>query len=101
MSFDTATDTPTSIQFIGGDGYYQQDGPMTVTSQSPGGIINYSGLSFDFSSPVLNSSNGVFQANTTTFNVLAGGLTETYTNNTSAFFPPRLTTAPSQPVNGR
>ncbi|HVU90271.1 MAG TPA: PEP-CTERM sorting domain-containing protein [Pirellulales bacterium] len=87
VSFDPTTDTPTSIQFIGGDGYYQQDGSMTVKSQSPGVVVDYTGLSFDFSSPVLTSNNGVYQANTTTFDVLGGALTETFTDNSSEVFP--------------
>ncbi len=87
VSFDPTTDTPTSIKFIGGDGYYQQNGPMIVQSQAPGVILNYSGLSFDFNSAVLTGNNGVFQADTTTFHVLSGGVTETYTNNSSAYFP--------------
>ena len=95
VNFDTATDTPTSIQFIGGDGYYQQDGPMTVQSQPPGAIINWSGLSFDFNSPVLTGTNGVFPANTTTFDVLAGTETATHNNvntvSTAAGFTDKVT----------
>jgi len=87
VNFDPLTDTPTSIQFVGGDGYYQQDSPMIVQSASPGVIINYTGLSWDFSSPVLSGAAGVYPANTTGFNVLSGGLTETFTNNSSEFFP--------------
>ena len=87
VDFNPLTDTPTSIQFIGGDGYYQQDGPMTVKSQAPGLTVNYTGLSWDFDSPVLSGTGGVYAANTTHFTVLAGGLTETYTNNTSQNFP--------------
>jgi hypothetical protein len=87
VSFNPLTDNPTSIQFIGGDGYYQQDGPMIVQSVSPGVQINYSGLSWDFDSPVLSGTGGVYPANTTHFTVLGGGLTETYTDNSSAFFP--------------
>ncbi len=87
VSFDPLTDTPTSIQFIGGDGYYQQDTPMIVQSASPGVVIDNSGISWDFSSPVLTGSGGVYPANTTGFNVLGGGVTETFTNNSSEFFP--------------
>ena len=87
VSFNPLTDTPTSIQFVGGDGYYQQDSPMIVKSASPGVTINYTGLSWDFSSPVLSGAGGVYPANTTGFNVLSGGLTETFTDNSSEFFP--------------
>ncbi|HEY1599088.1 MAG TPA: PEP-CTERM sorting domain-containing protein [Pirellulales bacterium] len=87
VSFDPLTDTPTNIRFVGGDGYYQQDTPMVVASTTPGVVINYTGLSFDFSSGTLTGSGGNFPANTTDFNVLSGGLTETFTNNTSEFFP--------------
>jgi PEP-CTERM motif len=87
VNFDPLTDNPTSIQFIGGNGYYQQDNPMVVRSVTPGVVINYTGLSWDFNSPVLTGTNGVYPANTTQFNVLAGGLTETFTDNSSEFFP--------------
>ncbi len=76
VSFDPLTDKPTSIQFLGGDGYFQQATDLSV-HDAAGDHLKYSDLNWDFSSPALTGSGGVFPATTTNFSVLAGTLTET------------------------
>ena len=87
VSFDPTTDSPTSIQFIGNDGFYEQTTPLAMTTSTPGVAFNYSGLSWDFNSPVLTGSGGSFSAATTNFDVVAGTFNATYSNSTSTSSP--------------
>ena len=79
VKFDPLADTATSVQFVGGDGYYQADANIAMKSDPPGLNVKYSDLSWDFNSPVLSGVGGVFPASTTNFKVLSGVLTESFT----------------------
>jgi len=87
VKFDPLTHTPASIQFIQNDGYFQQTSPVSVKSvnASPSMQVTYQDLNWDFYSPVLTGSNGVFPATTTSFKVLSGTLTEKFTNSQNDF----------------
>ena len=90
VSFDPTNDTPTSIRFVGGDGYYQQESPMTLIGDTHGGAlppvaIAYNNLSFDFNSPVLAGTGGVFPATTSTFTLLSGVLSENFSGSGEFF----------------
>ncbi len=87
VNFDPTTNSPTSIQLIGNDGYYEQTTPLAVQTATPGIVYDYSGLSWDFSSPVLNGVGGSFAADTTNFNVAAGTLNASFSDGTSGSSP--------------
>jgi hypothetical protein len=91
VSFDPSTSTPATLQFIGGHGYWQPamshlglPGPggsgtpalANFAGDLPGGVLPWSirDLVYDFSSPVLSGSGGVFPATTTSFTVTSGGM---------------------------
>ena len=80
VSFDPTTNTPTTIQLIGNDGFYEQTTPLAAKTSTPGVDFEYSGISWDFSSPVLSGAGGSFSAATTTFNVVAGKLDSSFSN---------------------
>ena len=85
VSFDPLTNVPANIQFINDNGYYQQTGPISVQSAVPGVFFNYTNLNWDFSSPVISGTSGVFSATTTGFNVRTGA-TEFIPNNPTETF---------------
>ncbi len=75
VNFDTSNDTPTSINFVGGDGFYEQKSPVTL--QTSNYQFSYSNLSWDFSTPTpISGSNGDFPATTSKFTLWSGTLTE-------------------------
>lgn len=98
VKFDPTTDTPTSIQFVGGHGYYQLDAvyvatpgpygsgtaaPANIAGRTPGGEETWAlrNISWDFSSPSIgtggasgNGTGGVFTTTTTSPYVLSGGI---------------------------
>jgi hypothetical protein len=86
VRFDPLNDTPSTIQFIGNDGFFQQTSDLDVASTSPGLEINYSNLNWDFSSPAINGGGGNFPATTTSFKLLTGTLTESFPNSPSATY---------------
>ncbi|MBI2827103.1 MAG: PEP-CTERM sorting domain-containing protein [Planctomycetia bacterium] len=86
VRFDPLADTATSLQLLGGDGYYQQDSDLLYRAVSGVFAIKYSNLSWDFSSGVLSGSGGTFPATTTSFKVLSGALTEIFLQPPNATF---------------
>ncbi len=78
VSFDPTTNTPTTIQLIGSDGYYQPTTPLTMQTSTPGITFDYTGLTWDFDSPVIPGAGGSFTADTTHFTVSEGVRNYTY-----------------------
>jgi hypothetical protein len=75
------------MQFIGNNGFYQQTSPIVMQSTTPGVQFSYVGLNWSFSSPVLTSANGIFNASTSNFTLLGGLLTENLSNGSVLTFP--------------
>ncbi|HEY1599363.1 MAG TPA: PEP-CTERM sorting domain-containing protein [Pirellulales bacterium] len=73
VAFDPLTNTPSTIQFVPNDGYYEQNTSMDLALPGAGVVAGYAGLSWDFNSAPLTGSNGVYTATTTSFTVLTGG----------------------------
>ncbi len=91
VQFDPTSSTPTTLEFVGGHGYYQAATPYVgVPGLSDPGIAepaNMAGktagnevqwtirnLVWDFSSAPIGGSGGSFAANQTRFTVLSGGM---------------------------
>ena len=87
VSFDPTTNTPTSMQLVGNDGYYQQTTPLALKTATPGIVFSYTGLSWDFSSPVLAGAGGSFSAATTDFAVSSGSRDATFSDSSTFSSP--------------
>lgn len=87
VSFDPLTSTPTSMQLIGDDGYFQQNSNIVMTSSPAAVTLTYHNLNWDFSSSVLSGSGGVFSATSTNISLLGGNLNETFIDSSSFDYP--------------
>jgi hypothetical protein len=89
IDFDPLANTPTTMQFIGGHGYYRLASPNVGQPAVGGGLgmapANVAGqastvvwairnLVWDFSSAPITSANGLFDAHQTSYSVLSGGI---------------------------
>ena len=90
VDFDPLSGTPSTLQFIGGHGYYEvasphlaspgiggvgPPAPANVAGVTVGGEASFAirDLIWDFSSLPINGTGGVYPANQTTFTVTSGG----------------------------
>jgi hypothetical protein len=91
VEFDPTTSSPTTLQFIGGHGYYEAATPYmglpgvsspgvaepaNMAGKTAGGDVIWSirDLVWDFTSSAIAGSSGSFPANQTSFIVLGGGM---------------------------
>ena len=89
VDFDPTTNTPTSLSFKGGQGYFRFDSGLSAHTTDEQLTIDFTPVTWDFDGTVTKTG-GVFPATQNTFTLLAGSLTRTI--NTTQFPNASITT---------
>jgi hypothetical protein len=76
VDFDPTTDTPTSLSFKGGQGYFRFDSALSAHTVDGQLTIDFTPVIWDFDGTVAKAG-GVFPATQNTFTLLGGALTRT------------------------